>query len=121
MKHAMLRVVVAVALWVAALAVPAWAADLRVELHLYYGGDRDFTYTTDVSPSLSTDIESDPERTLRPYIEDAKKKLAVKQGYSPAIYGDDYYKMIQVSKVIFKVTDPSTSRVIAETRRGGSG
>jgi len=104
-----------------ALAAAARAADLHVELHLYYGDQRDFTYTAEVSASLSTDIESDPERALRTTIEDAKRKLAAKQGYAPSIYGDDYWKMIQVNKVIYKVTDPSTSRVIAETRRRGDG
>lgn len=71
-----------------------------------------------VPASSGTDIESDPERSLRPHIEDAKKKLAIKQGYSPAIYGPDYYKMIRVERVRYRVTDVSTSRVIAESRRG---
>jgi hypothetical protein len=109
--------------WLALLALvwsaaPARAGDLRAEIHLNYNSDRDFTYTVDLPASQSSDIESDPERTLRPHIEEAKKKLAVKQGYSPQIYGDDYYKMIRVDKMFFKVTDTSTSRVIAETRRG---
>ena len=101
----------------AALAPAAWA-DLRAEIHLNYNGDRDFTYTVDLPASSSSDVESDPERTLRPHVEDAKKKLAIKQGYAPAIYGPEYYKLIRVEKVRFKVTDPSTSRVIAESGRG---
>lgn len=97
---------------------PAAGGDLRVEIHLDYVGDRNFTYVVSAPASSGTEIESDPERALRHHIEDAKKKLAVKQGYSPAIYGPDYHKMIRVERVRFRVVDPSTSRVIAESRRG---
>lgn len=97
---------------------PAAGADLRAEVHLAYSGDRDFTYTVNLPASSATEIESDPERALRSHIEDAKRKLAVKQGYSPAIYGPDYHKLIRVERVRFRVVDSSTSRVIAESRRG---
>lgn len=100
------------------LAGPVAASDLRAEIHLVYSGDRDFTYVVNVSASAVTEIESDPERALRPHVEDAKKKLAVKQGYAPAIYGPDYHKLIRVERVHFRVVDPSTSRVVAESRRG---
>ena len=100
------------------LAGPIRAGDLRAEIHLDYTGSRNFTYTVNLPASSSTEIESDPERALRSHIEDAKKKLAVKQGYSPAIYGPDYHKLIRVDRVRFRVLDSSTSRVIAESRRG---
>jgi hypothetical protein len=100
------------------LAGPAVAGDLRAEIHLDYQGQRDFTHVVNLPASLASDLESDADRALRSHIEDAKKKLAVKQGYSPAIYGPEYYKMIRVERVRYRVTDTTTSRVIAETRRG---
>ena len=105
-------------LWAAVLAGPLAAGDLRAEIHLDYQGTRDFTHVVNLPASSSSDLESDADRALRPHIDDAKKTLAVKQGYSPAIYGPEYYKMIRVERVRYKVTDTTTSRVIAETRRG---
>lgn len=99
-------------------AAPLTAGDLRAEIHLDYQGTRDFIHVVNLPASASSDVESDAERTLRPHIEEAKKKLAVKQGYSPAIYGPDYYKLIRVERVRYRVTDTTTSRVVAETRRG---
>jgi hypothetical protein len=94
----------------------ARAEDYVVEMSLIYDDPtRPFLWKTNVPDTEISDFQSRPDSAIQPYLTKAKKKLAERQGYSPAIYGEDYWKMIQVQKWFYALQDRSY-RVIATNR-----
>jgi hypothetical protein len=89
--------------------------EVRVEINLHYQGSRDFTFVQMLSRLDASSFESDPARAIRPLLEEARKKLAIKEGYQPSIYGGNYWQMVTYDRYRYRVTESSSGRLITES------
>lgn len=107
---------------VAVLAVIGFAAgslaagEHVLEITLHFSDGRNATWKNSVADDVARDITARPESVGPKYLIDARKKLAERQGYSPAVYGPDYWKIPQISKWFFALREPLSNRVVATNR-----
>lgn len=92
---------------------------LLLEITLYYNsGRRDFTHRLSLPTGDRFRFESDPQGAARKFLPEARKKLAVKQGYSEASYGRDFDKILNIDKWFYHLSEPRSGRVIASNLPG---
>jgi len=90
------------------------ARGYAIEIVLTYDSPRKFKYLATVDAREGAKIEFDPTSALKPHVLDARKKLATKRGYSPKIYGQDFYKILSIKRVEYKVTEVPGGRIVVE-------
>lgn len=96
------------------VAAPARAADnYQVEIQLTYQDTKRFEFVQVVDRTAGARIEFDATRAMDPLILEAKKKLALKLGYHPKIYGEEYWKILVVNRIAYTVEEKPGGRVIA--------
>lgn len=110
-----MRVPVFVALLLAistpALAIPG--GEVRVILEA--GQARTFEYKSPLTPAELSRLSSPSPYDLKPYLEKAQRALAVRLGYSAAIYGERHHTLTGNRLVEITVRDQS-SRVVHRYR-----
>jgi len=77
---------------------------------------RPFVYSIILDRKGYAKFEFNDRRFLKKEYEKAKRKLAIKDGFIPQVYGDDYYKLVKVRNWTYKMTEVQNDKVVAQGR-----
>lgn len=96
------------------VSAPLRAADsYQVQIQLTYQDTKKFEFVQVVDRATGAKIEFDATRNMEPLILEAKKKLALKLGYHPRIYGEEFWKILVVNRIGYTVEEKPGGRVVA--------
>ncbi|MBI4862952.1 MAG: hypothetical protein HY815_22220 [Candidatus Riflebacteria bacterium] len=90
------------------------ASGYRVQITLTYGSGRKFDHIKQLEPDVGSRLENDPERRMRPLLQEAREKLAIREGYSPKIYGEAFWKIVTVDRVWYEVKELPGERIVVQ-------
>ena len=100
-----------------ALGVPALADDYSLVISYSIAtAPRPIDIKLSVDDSTARSIIGQPDRLPSDVQEQGKRKLAEREGYTEAIYGPDYWKMLQVNKWYYYLNDNRSNRAVASNR-----
>lgn len=94
------------------LSVFAWSKDYLLELTIVTDKQEEFVYLVEFDDRQLSKLKNDANNEIKPYLVEARRKYADDIGYRKEIYGEENYKMVNISKYSFIVKDKSSGRIL---------
>ena len=88
----------------------------RFEMALSYDGQGRLPFVHEIimDRRQKQDFEFNKRKFLKKELLEAQKALAIKKGYIPQVYGNDYYKLVRILSWTYKVIDLQTDKVVIQ-------
>lgn len=72
---------------------------------------RPFEWQVALTREAARDLEFDPRKQAKPYLDEAHRALAKREGYLEKLYGKDYYLQVKVTEMNWEIFDVRRRRV----------
>ncbi|PKK88815.1 MAG: hypothetical protein CVV64_17170 [Candidatus Wallbacteria bacterium HGW-Wallbacteria-1] len=85
---------------------------IKARVKIYYGAYRPEERTVELDLDEKDDFKRDPDRFVEDLIVRQKRKFAEERGYPVATFGNNNYRMVNITDVVYKIYDSAWGKTL---------